>query len=260
MPHIIDVFLMFKPTERNGRTFKSGAPSTVESGPNWSGIQNIAAHAGYKVVLHGPSTTPSISEVNDSMQNAEVTLFIGHGHGTTDHSDAVPKWVSNRIKLADGTIQSPGGVFQGRWTNDGFIRDSAGQKVALKNVTGIFTCNSFSKMPDAFDQKEGSHLITNDGGSNGLTRVGTLEAGAAAFVQEYVRTKGNVASGMARAQRVFVAHGAEWESDKGDKLHDTVGVAPPPPLPGVPAPAAPAAPGTAPGVSTPRRVYGPTDD
>ena len=39
------------------------------------------------------------------------------------------------------------------------------------------------EMPNAFDLAPGSHLITNDGGKDGLTRIGTLEWGAAEFVR-----------------------------------------------------------------------------
>jgi len=108
---------------------------------------------------------------------------------------------------------------------------AAGGKLTINKVTGIFTCNSTDKLPDAFDLPPGSNLITNDGGPDGLTRVGTLELGAAEFVRWYGLTKGDVRRSMSKAQFVFTQKGDVWPSDKGDKLSDRVGVKPPPPPP-----------------------------
>jgi len=132
-------------------------------------------------------------------------------------------------------IASPNGLYQGKW-NGGTLKESTKPaKVTLTNVTGIFTCNSYTKLPDAFDQQTGSHLVTNDGGPDGMTRVGTLELGAAEFVKEYARTKGDVSRAMRKAQVLFIAKAEEWKKDKGDTLHDKPG----PPAPKVQSPAAP---------------------
>ena len=233
MPEI-EVFLMFAPSDRNGKKFSDGS-TTTEPGPDWKAIGVQIGRTGYTLKIHGPSIHPTVNEIQESMKNAEVTLLVGHGSGSTDTSGPGPKWISDQIKLDDGMIASPNGLYQGKW-NGGTLKESTKPaKVTLTNVTGIFTCNSYTKLPDAFDQQTGSHLVTNDGGPDGMTRVGTLELGAAEFVKEYARTKGDVSRAMRKAQVLFIAKAEEWKKDKGDTLHDK----PSPPAAKVQSPVAP---------------------
>jgi hypothetical protein len=184
---------------------------------------------GYTLTIHGPSIHPTVNEIEQSMKTAEVTLLVGHGSGGTDTSGPSPKWISTQIKLDDGMISSPDGIFKGKWNGGTLDNPQKEGKVAINKVTGIFTCNSTDKLPSAFNLPAGSHLITNDGGADGVTRVGTLELGAAEFVKEYARTKGDVSKAMSKAQVLFTQKGAGYNVDKGDTLSDKVGAPPPAP-------------------------------
>jgi hypothetical protein len=218
----ITVFLMFGPKDRNGRG------NTKEDGPDWKAIKAEVAKSGYtlNVDTHLPFI-PTVSQIQDALSNSEVVLFVGHGasapgaHGT--------KFVSAQMQFTDGMIKSPDGYLIGQWTaaKDRLDHAKNAGKPQLNKVAGLFTCNSTDEMPNAFDLAPGSHLITNDGGKDGLTRIGTLEWGAAAFVRSYARTKGDVRKSMASAQAVFADKGTEWAPDEGDKLSDKVGVSPP---------------------------------
>jgi hypothetical protein len=168
-----------------------------------------------------------------------------HPHGS--------KWVTDQVVLSDGTIRAADGLIVGKWTKQQKTeqlddKKSLG-KLKINKVTGVFTCNSTDKLSEAFDIPSGSHLITNDGGTDGLTRVGTLEWGAFAFVQGYAETKGRVEGSMKKAQDKIndKAFGRgfndgkdhSFKDDQGDKLRDQAGVTKPQPQP------------------QPRRVYGP---
>jgi hypothetical protein len=211
----IEVFLMFDPKDRNSIT-KKGV-KTIERGPDWGWIVRDARRQGYEVVVHEPSIHPKAAQIQSSMQNAEVTLLVGHG-GATNPGNLGPKWISDQIKLVDGVIRSPDGLYTGKWKANGSVLDSPNKigKLKINRVTGIFTCNSTDRLPEAFDLPSGSHFITNDGGKDGLTRVGTLEKGAAEFVKEYVRSKGNVQQSMGKAQILFIQMGKHYSRDKGD--------------------------------------------
>lgn len=220
----IEVFLMFAPSDRNSYTINK--VTTISKGPDWDAIKTQAAKQGYTLVIHGPSIHPSAKEMQDSMSLAEVTLLVGHGAGSFG-----TKWVSNQITLSDGMIRSPDGVYTGKW--NGLTLENASNlgKLKVNRVTGVFTCNSTEQIPNAFDLPAGNHLVTNDGGTDGFTRVGTLEEGAAAFVKEYAASKGDVTRAVTKAQFIFTQSGKKYAGDKGDTLSDNVGVAPPPPPP-----------------------------
>ncbi len=73
----IEVFLMFKPTDRNSHTTtddKHKKTKIIEAGPAWNWIKAELAKKGYTLIVHGPSAHPSIQEIRDAMSNAEVTL------------------------------------------------------------------------------------------------------------------------------------------------------------------------------------------
>lgn len=228
MPEI-EVFLMFNPRDRNSHITVDRSTrkktTTIEDGPDWKAIGVEVGRTGYNLTVHGPGIHPTVQQIEGSMNRAEVTLLIGHGGGTEAPG---PKWISNQIKLSDGLVGSPDGVFVGRWNEDRSRLEDAHNtgKLKINKVTGIFTCNSAELLPGAFDIPEGSHLVTNDGGPDGLTRIGTLEAGAAEFVRGYARTKGDVSKAMEKAQFVFTRKGFAWASDAGDALLDRIGEAP----------------------------------
>ena len=222
----IEVFLMFEPSDRNTMTTKK--VTTTESGPNWTWIANHVAKSGYTLKVHGPSVHPSLKDIQDSMSTAEVTLLVGHGAATPGGA-AGPKWVTDQITLTDGMIRSPDGAYVGKWNGSTLDGAKNTGKLTINKVTGMFTCNSTDEMPKAFDLPEGSHLVTNDGGGDGFTRIGTLELGAAEFVKEYVRKKGDVSKAMAKAQHLFIRKGRRYAGDKGDTLSEKVGAPPPPP-------------------------------
>jgi len=224
----IDVFLMFEPSDRNFEIKKK--IKTMEKGPDWKSIGVQLRRMGYELTVYGPSIHPTVQDIQDSMSNAEVTLIVGHG-AVTPGATPGAKWITDQIKLKDGLVRSPDGVYTGKW-NGGSLDDAKNAgKLKINKVTGIFTCNSSDKMPDAFDLPTDNHLITNDGGKDGFTRVGTLEQGAAEFVLEYVRKKGNVSKAMSKAQVLFRKKGERYSGDAGDVLSDKVGAPPPPPPP-----------------------------
>jgi hypothetical protein len=226
----IDVFLMIKPTERGhfARTVTRGGKTTVvgkflEPGPLWSHLKAELGSKGYTLNVVGPGdppVKPTVREVSASLSSAEVTVFVGHGAGDT----SAPHFVAVQLLLNDGLIQSPDGMLTAKWGADGhtFFPDPNGAlgKVKVKNVTGVFTCNSDEKLPAAFDVAEGGLLITNDGGADGETAIGTLEQAAYDFVRTYALNSGNVHQAMAAAQATFRQRAKRIPMDTGDTLHE----------------------------------------
>jgi len=224
----IDVFLMFDPSDRNFEI--KNKKKTVEKGPNWEAIKVELTRRSYDLTVYGPPYHPTVQDVQDSMSSAEVTLLVGHG-GVTPGTPVGAKWITDQIMLNDGFIRSPDGVFSGKWNGSTLDGAKNSGKLRINRVTGIFTCNSSDKMPGAFDLPPDSHLITNDGGPDGFTRIGTLEQGASEFVLEYVRKRGDVAKAMTKAQVRFRTNGRAYAGDKDDTLSDKVGAAAAPAVP-----------------------------
>jgi hypothetical protein len=228
----IDVFLMFKPTDRNTftHTFTKNGKTTfgktdLEPGPPWSHLQAEIGPKGYTLNVVGPQdpakpVKPTVQEVSDSLSNAEVTVFVGHGSGNISNNH----FVADQLQLNDGLIQSPDGLLKAKWSEDGATyfpaTGSTAAKVKVNRVTGVFTRNSDEELPNAFDVPAGNHLITNDGGKDGETRIGTLEQAAFDFIRIYALNSGNVQQAMAAAQATFREKGKKDAKDAGDKLHD----------------------------------------
>jgi len=212
----IDVFLMFEPTDRNSLTVKG--KKTIEKGPDWEALKVEVARKGYTLIVNGPPSNPAVSEVTNSLSTAGVTVFVGHGSSVATGGS---QFVSGQLKLADGMINSPDGLYQGKWSGRELTPDAGTTpaKVRINKVTALFTCNSHAALPKAFEIPEDSALITNDGGTDGLTRIGTLEQGAYAFVRRYVSSGGSTAKAMEKAQITFVSKGKEYLGDRKDKLH-----------------------------------------
>lgn len=227
---VIDVFLAFGKGDRNTITGTSGGKKVTKavSGPSWGWLTGKAAKQGFRINVFGPSFQPSASAFTDSLKNSEVTILIGHGGGNF----VSKKWVSNAVDLADGMLVVPSdatlkpGLYL---TKDGkTVSQSAPPKI--NKVTGIFTCNSHDVLPKAFEIPSGDVMITNDGGADGLTRVGTLENTGFAFVEAYVNSNGNVGDSVKYAQRTMdqgsmdttdkdLGHITGDAGDKGDTLH-----------------------------------------
>lgn len=227
---VIDVFLAFGPGDRNTISGRVGGKTVTKaiSGPSWTWLQRKAARQGFKINVSGPSFHPSASAFTDSLKNSEVTILIGHGGGNFVNK----KWVSSAVDLADGLIVVPSdpklkpGLYL---TKDGkTVSQSAPPKI--NKVTGIFTCNSHDVLPKAFEIPSGDVMITNDGGADGLTRVGTLENTGFAFVEAYVNSNGKIEESVRYAQRTMnqgsadttdtdLGHISGDAGDRGDTLH-----------------------------------------
>lgn len=222
MPEI-DVFLMFDPSQRHSWTpTKNGKPigkKQILKGPDWASIKKIAAKKGYTINIHGPSSYPAIETIQLSAKNAEVTLLVGHGTGTDDQTND-QKFVTNIVKLSDGIIHDSRGLVRGTWKDKIFDAENNEGKLKINKVFGVFTCNSSDEMRAAFEVPEKSYLITNDGGPDGLTRAGTLELGAAEFVEVYVTRNGMVRPALDAAKKVFKKIGEKYPQDRGDALSD----------------------------------------
>lgn len=237
--------------DKNQRNYtKKGGTIVYEPGPNWNALKTEAVRKGYRLNVYGPPAHPTVNEVLASLSTAEVTLFIGHGAGTAKGT----KWISNELQLSDGMIRSPDGLYQGKWNANKLTPKDATPpaKVKTNRVTGLFTCNSDTELPTAFDIPSDSELITNDGGKDGMTRVGTLEQAAYDFIRRYMSSGGKVHQAMATAQATFTRKGARFASDDdGDTLH-----AHGPAGAGSPAPGA--APGASPAPPVPPRGAAPS--
>lgn len=217
-PRVIDVFLAFAPGDRNTWTpkvdGKPGKPKLLP-GPDWKGLVASVSKTAFKLNVTGPSYKPNVADLKASLGSSEVTILVGHGAGSMQGQ----KWVSNEIKLSDGWIVSPKGLSEGTWNGNVFTpADPAAKPVKLKTnkVTGVFTCNSHDTLPQAFDVPAGNTIVTNDGGKDGLTRVGVLEKASFAFVKEYVATKGDVGKATAKAQVEF--NNSKVAGDQDDKI------------------------------------------
>ena len=222
---VIDVFLLFDPGDRNTYSTKEGKVWKVRllPGPDWKTLTKQAKKHGFTLNVHGPMSKVDSATISTSFQSSDLTVIVGHGGGSMEGT----KWVSNQIKLTDGVIiapddRTPGGLHVGQWeggTLKPLPSSPAPARPDINDVTALFTCNSHDRMRDMFNIPAGSSLVTNDGGSDGLTRVGTLEHAAAAFVGKYMSTKGDVKKAVAHAQGVFSEAGKAYSKDKGDKIH-----------------------------------------
>lgn len=227
---VIDVFLAFNKGDRNTISGVVGGKRVTKavSGPSWGWLQGKAARKGFRINVSGPDFHPSASAFTDSLKNSEVTILIGHGGGNFVNK----KWVSSAVELADGLVVVPADAT----LKPGLYLQKDGKTVSqsappkINKVTGIFTCNSHDVLPKAFEIPSGDVMITNDGGADGLTRVGTLENTGFAFVEAYVNSNGNVVESVKDAQRTMnqgsadttdpdLGHISGDAGDKGDTLH-----------------------------------------
>jgi hypothetical protein len=215
MPKKIDVFLVFERNQRNSYTYKG--VTTIGPGPNWLGLIAELEAKGYDLTVDGRPAAPTVQDLTESLKTAAVTVFVGHGIGSK-HGE---RFVATQVKLVDGLIQSSDGILKAKFSNDGktYYPDNGAtwEKIQVSNVTAVFTCNSNSELPRAFDQNPGSYLITNDGGKDGVTRIGTMEQAAYEFVRTYAST-GKPQAAVQAAQRTFDTLAKGFASDQGDTL------------------------------------------
>jgi hypothetical protein len=222
----INVFLMFEANQRNSFTSHRTRTTTIEPGPNWPALVAELKGKGYDLTVDGPPSGPTVQALLDTLAAAEATVLVGHGGGSRRGG----KFVADQLKLRDGLVQSPTGILRATWNQDksGYTpaANAAWAKPRAKAVTAIFTCNSDTELPKAFGLAVDGHLVTNDGGDDGVTRIGTLEQAAYDFIRKFV-SSGSVGDAMQAAQMTFNAKGARSTKDKGDTLHiHNVGTAP----------------------------------
>jgi hypothetical protein len=211
----IDIFLTFKPTDREYRDY--GNRRVYDKSPDYEGLKERGRKAGFNVVVHDLSGSTTTA-VTNSLQTAEITSIVGHGSGPTMGG----RFTAVAVSLNGGEI-GPGGVrtttadARGTVTPVGPKTDPP---VDNNTVTGLFTCNSADQLPKAFDTANlftNQSMVVNTGGNNGLTSVGTLENANYAFVDTYIKTNGDVKTSVAAAQRVVAASTLPDNRD-GDKI------------------------------------------
>jgi hypothetical protein len=224
---IIDVFLAFQKSDRNTVTIKSGGKTTttIGTGPEWHWLRNKALKQGFQLNVNGPPYTPSAATFTDSLKNSEATILIGHGAGTV----VAKKWISSQLDLSDGRVFAPsadGDPAAGLYLTQG-DKTVNQSRPKTNRVTAVFTCNSHDLLPKAFEIPEGDVMITNDGGDDGLTRVGTLENTGFAFVEAYIDSNGKIQESVNMAQREMNQGSRDKDNgrikgdphDAGDRLH-----------------------------------------
>jgi hypothetical protein len=211
----IDVFLVFERNQRNSYTYQG--VTTIGPGPDWLGLIAELEAKGYDLTVDGPPAAPTVQDLTDSLKTAAVTVFVGHGIGSK-HGE---RFVATQVKLVDGLIQSSDGILKAKFSKDGktYYPDSGAtwEKIQVSNVTAVFTCNSDSELPRAFEQNPGSYLVTNDGGKDGVTRIGTMEQAAYDFVRTYAST-GQPQAAVQAAQKTFDTLGKRYAADRGDTV------------------------------------------
>ncbi len=104
---VIDVFLNFKPSDRNYVDDKG--KRTMTAGPDWGKIQSEASKKGYTVNVYNMAESKP-QTVLSSLKNAEATIIVSHGNGIADQN--TNKFVTQSIQLNGGAIAT-GGVYPG---------------------------------------------------------------------------------------------------------------------------------------------------
>jgi RHS repeat-associated protein len=196
---VISVFLAFKRNERN---------TNSRNGPGWEATKQLAKRNGYKLEVYGspdvagkgaPAATGESFE--KALQNSDVVIFVGHGVGSRDAVPFSPSFfrVGDTGYHPDGSGPVGPGAF-GPET----LATTRDRPEASAGVICNFSCNSVQNY-DLFENTAGliqTQVVVN-GGSDGLTAVGTLEKAANAFVQTYVTPNGSVADAVSSANRVI---------------------------------------------------------
>jgi len=208
----IDIFLTFKPTDREYTKTRKGR--VYDKGPDYDGLKERGRKAGFNVVVHQLSGSDA-QTVTNSLMTSEVTSIVGHGAGPT-----VGKFTAVAVPL-NGSEIGPGGVRPTTTDSHGTITPVGPQTdppMVNATVTGLFTCNSADKLPQQFTLLDTNQsMIVNTGGNDGLTTVGTLENANYSFVDTYIATNGNVTKSTEAAQRVVDASPLPVNRD-GDKI------------------------------------------
>ena len=195
----------------NFRNFVTNAAGKVTRapGPNWNNLKSAASKSGFNVSIHsGESFTAS--DIASSTKNALVTLIIGHGAQDRALSGeaGAKKWVSTHLVIKNEAI-TPSGVVN---LTDGST------SAPLPEVSGtlcLLTCNSSDRLGNSFSMLSGSTLVTNDGGRDGLTSIGTLEQAAFAMISVIV-SGGSMEEAVRAGQAVI--DGSNIPHDQGDRL------------------------------------------
>lgn len=219
---IIDVFIAMPPNGQQDYRTVNGRPAGNYPPPDWGKLQENAAKAGYTVNVHQLSeSTPEA--VANSFKNAELTVIVGHG---IDLDPQNPNKFTADAAAISGGLVSVGGIQPATAQGGLMIATGEATPVSGTGVVGLFTCNSTDVLSSGFPNQT---VVSNDGGSDGLTTVGTLQQSAFGFVGTYVDTGGNVNAAAATGQRVInnasnrvvndpAANGAR-ATNAGDTLH-----------------------------------------
>ncbi len=209
----IDVFLNFSTTsERN--TTKQGNKVTQDSGPDWKKLQSDAKKNGYDLRIFDKGQS-SIDQVRSSLKNSGVTVIVGHSQGVTLLDSG--RFEGRSVDVRGAAI-TPNGVVPGhRYEGTGAfnaIGPTEPKPDVNAQATCLFVCHSIDVLPGAFNFNGSDQAFVGTDG--GLTRVGTLENAAFAFVETYVNTQGNLDASVNAAQKAVDE--SRDDIDKGDKV------------------------------------------
>ncbi|MBN8733917.1 MAG: RHS repeat-associated core domain-containing protein [Acidobacteria bacterium] len=188
-----------------------GNTRVTTPGPDWAKLQSSAAKKGFEVLLHKGGTF-SAGDIANSTKNAFATVIIGHGNMDPNlraGAGSNKGWVSTHLEVKGEAI-TPNGVVS---MKDG---SATGPSPGVTNTLCLLTCNSSDRLGGAFSMAVGSTVVTNDGGRDGLTNIGTLEV--AGF---------NIVNGLVAGQSVDQAvqtgqtalNQSTLPNDQGDKLN-----------------------------------------
>ena len=219
---VIDVFIAIPPDKQQDYKIVNGVRQEIAT-PNWSKLQENAAKAGYTVNVHQLSeSTPEA--IASSLKSAELTVIVGHGIDLNPKNPT--KFTAEGVAIS-GALVSVGGIQPATVDSSGnIIATGEATPVSGTSTVGLFTCNSTDVMAGAFGNQT---VVSNDGGTDGLTTVGALQQSAFGLVGTYVDTGGNLEDAVKTGQRVIdnaanrvvnerAPDGSE-ATNKGDKLH-----------------------------------------
>lgn len=198
----IRIYLNFEARERNSVNGRVG------SGPDYGRIQAAGTRAGVPVEVR--SGGYNIKDLVSSFRDSSATVVVGHGLSQTFTSG---KFVSEAFNPPGGGQLNSAGAF--------FVNPNQSvTQLGKPSVTGtacLLTCNSNDSLVQGLNLEPGASAVVNDGGTDGLTRIGTLEAAGAAFVESLIANPGDLSRATANAQRAFDRR-ANDPRDRGDRL------------------------------------------
>lgn len=221
---VIDVFIAIPPDRQQDYKTENGRPAGNYPLPDWATLKTNAEKAGYTVNVHqlGESTPKDVAA---SLKTAELTVIVGHG------VDMVPenptKFTADVVALNGGVI-GVAGIQPARVDeNNDIIATGEATPISGSGTVGLFNCNSTDVL--SANGFANQNVVSNDGGPDGLTTVGTLQQAAFGFVGTYVDTGGDLEKAKETGQRVINnaadrvvnerAPNGSQATNRGDQLH-----------------------------------------